>query len=236
MKLVTILYSGHLKTKHKDFVVKRLSTKYISDILLLQDTVMEQLEDKASLEKLSQDEFRNILEGNGLMIGAFVENKLFAIRALLIPPIDDHHLGRFAGLTQEELPKVIYQEVSLVHPEYRGNRMQQQLAHLIMNELENSQLDFQYVCCTVAPFNIPSLKDKFNQRMKIKALEKVYGEKLRYVFIKDLLKEDELEREENKFIPMDDIEMQQRLLASEWEGIQLVVNKDKFYIQYTKRP
>nr|WP_285853861.1 GNAT family N-acetyltransferase [Oceanobacillus luteolus] len=225
-----------MKTKHKDFVVKRLSTKYISDILLLQDTVMEQLEDKASLEKLSQDEFRNILEGNGLMIGAFVENKLFAIRALLIPPIDDHHLGRFAGLTQEELPKVIYQEVSLVHPEYRGNRMQQQLAHLIMNELENSQLDFQYVCCTVAPFNIPSLKDKFNQRMKIKALEKVYGEKLRYVFIKDLLKEDELEREENKFIPMDDIEMQQRLLASEWEGIQLVVNKDKFYIQYTKRP
>ena len=44
---------------------------------------------------------------------------------------------------------------------------------------ENSKYD--YVCCTVAPFNIPSLKDKFSQGMEIAALKEKYGGSMRYV-------------------------------------------------------
>ena len=31
--------------------------------------------------------------------------------------------------------------------------------------------DYKYVCATVAPFNIPSLKDKFAQQMEIAAMK-----------------------------------------------------------------
>ena len=32
-----------------------------------------------------------------------------------------------------------------------------------MDELQKENGKYDYVCCTVAPFNIPSLKDKFSR-------------------------------------------------------------------------
>ena len=50
-----------------------------------------------------------------------------------------------------------------------------------MDELQKEDSKYDYVCCTVAPFNIPSLKDKFAQGMAIAALKEKYGGSLRYV-------------------------------------------------------
>ena len=49
--------------------------------------------------------------------------------------------------------------------------MQKILATVIMDELQKEDSQYNYVCCTVAPFNIPSLKDKFAQGMEIAALK-----------------------------------------------------------------
>ena len=147
----------------------------------MQRKVVAELADKTILHLLSEEEFRNILEGNGLMIGAFVEERLIAFRALLVPAIDEEHLGRDIGLADEDLGKVIYQEVSNVLAEYRGNKLQRTLAILIMQELTKLESQFQYVCCTVAPINIPSLKDKFVQGMEVASLKEKYGGVLRYV-------------------------------------------------------
>ncbi|MGM2835110.1 GNAT family N-acetyltransferase, partial [Bacillus cereus group sp. Bce025] len=129
--------------------------------------------------------FQYILEGNGMMIGAFIDNKLIAFRALLVPPIDDEHLGLDIGIAESKLHRVIYQEISNVHPNCRGNGMQKILATVIMNELQKDDSKYDYVCCTVAPFNIPSLKDKFAQGMEIAALKEKYGGSMRYVFVKE---------------------------------------------------
>lgn len=166
---MTVLYEGRLKQNNERFHVTLLSLEYIEQILLLQNVVVEALEDKSRLQPLSQEEFQYILEGNGMMIGAFIENELIAFRALLVPPIDDEHLGLDIGLPESELHRVIYQEISNVHPNCRGNGMQKILATVIMDELQKEDSKYDYVCCTVAPFNIPSLKDKFAQGMKIAA-------------------------------------------------------------------
>ena len=79
---------------------------------------------------------------------------------------------------------------------------------------EDSKYD--YVCCTVAPFNIPSLKDKFAQGMAIAALKEKYGGSLRYVFVKKLRGDKESDWTDIQSILMSDASGQQALLS---EGI-----------------
>ncbi|HDR7799297.1 TPA: GNAT family N-acetyltransferase [Bacillus tropicus] len=229
---MTVLYKGSLKQNNESFHVTLLSLENIDQILLLQDVVVEALEDKSRLQPLSLEEFQYILEGNGMMIGAFIENELIAFRALLVPPIDDEHLGLDIGLPERELHRVIYQEISNVHPNCRGNGMQKILATVIMNELQKEDSKYDYVCCTVAPFNVPSLKDKFAQGMEIAALKKKYGGSMRYVFVKELRSDKERDWTDVKHILMSDAGRQQALLSEGYRGYEMEKIEDTFIVKF----
>lgn len=229
---MTVLYEGALKQNNELFHVTLLSREHIEQILSLQNVVVEALEDKGRLQPLSQEEFQYILEGNGMMIGAFIKNELIAFRALLVPPIDDEHLGLDIGLSESELHRVIYQEISNVHPNCRGNGMQKILANVIMDELQKEDGKYDYVCCTVAPFNIPSLKDKFAQGMKIAALKEKYGGSMRYVFVKELRKDIERDWSDVKIVPMSDASGQQALLSEGYRGYEMEKTDDTFIVKF----
>lgn len=229
---MTVLYEGRLKQNNELFHVTLLSLEHIEQILLLQNVVVEALEDKSRLQPLSQEEFQYILEGNGMMIGAFIENELIAFRALLVPPIDDEHLGLDIGLPESELHRVIYQEISNVHPSCRGNGMQKVLATVIMDELQKEDSKYDYVCCTVAPFNIPSLKDKFSQGMEIAALKEKYGGSMRYVFVKELREDKEKDWTEIKSVPMNNAGGQQALLSEGYRGYEMEKVDEDFVVKF----
>ncbi|MCM3735784.1 GNAT family N-acetyltransferase [Bacillus cytotoxicus] len=231
---MNILYEGTLKQTKQPFKVAALSLKHIEQILSVQDDVIEVLENKENLQPLTVEEFENILSGNGLIIGAFIDEKLIAFRALLVPPLDEDHLGLDIGLTGEELTRVIYQEVSNVHPLYRGNGLQKILAKVIMEQLKQSDHDYEYVCCTVAPFNIPSLKDKFAQGMEVAALKEKYGGSMRYVFVKELQGEREKEWVNRERILMSDIAGQQRLLGEGYRGCGMEKMDEHFVMKFGK--
>ncbi|MCU5095232.1 GNAT family N-acetyltransferase [Bacillus wiedmannii] len=229
---MTVLYEGALKQNNKPFHVTLLTLENIEQILSLQNVVVEALEDKSRLQPLSLEEFQYILEGNGMMIGAFIENKLIAFRALLVPPIDEEHLGLDIGIPESELHRVIYQEISNVHPNCRGNGMQKILATVIMDELQKEDSKYDYVCCTVAPFNIPSLKDKFSQGMEIAALKEKYGGSLRYVFVKELRGGKERNWTDVKSVPMSDAVGQQALLSEGYRGYEMEKIDDTFIVKF----
>ena len=229
---MTVLYEGRLKQNNERFHVTLLTLENIEQILSLQNVVVEALEDKSRLQPLSQEEFQYILEGNGMMIGAFIKNELIAFRALLVPPIDDEHLGLDIGLPESELHRVIYQEISNVHPNWRGNGMQKILATLIMDELQKEDSKYDYVCCTVAPFNIPSLKDKFAQGMEIAALKEKYGGSLRYIFVKELRGDKERDWTDVKHILMSDAGRQQALLSEGYRGYEMEKTEDTFIVKF----
>ncbi|WP_410984360.1 GNAT family N-acetyltransferase [Bacillus cereus] len=231
---MNILYEGTLKQNEQSFQVTLLSLDHMEHILSLQDIVIESLENKSSLQPLTREEFQYILEGNGIMIGAFIEQELIAFRALLAPPIDDEHLGLDIGLTHEELDRVIYQEISNVHPKCRGNGMQKILAKVIMEELQQTDSKYDYVCCTVAPFNIPSLKDKFAQGIEIAALKEKYGGSMRYVFVKELRKNEKKGRKDMKSVAMSDIAGQQALLTEGYRGYEMENYGGEYFIQFYK--
>lgn len=230
------LFEGYLEKNNESYTVRLLSKEHISQLQELQELVVDTLTDKKNLQPLTYEELDYILTGRGLMIGAFTAKGLIAFRALLIPPIDEEHLGLDAGLEAEELPRVIYQEISNVHPDYRGNRLQQTLAHLIMEELGKLDQRFTYVACTVAPFNIPSLKDKFKQGMEIAALKIKYVNQLRYIFIKRLDGEGSGgEISEITRVQMGDVDRQQTLLHEGWRGISLEEEGGGYQVLYVKR-
>ncbi|WP_057760816.1 hypothetical protein [Cytobacillus praedii] len=226
------VYEGILKNQQISFTVRKLTLEDLPEILNVQNHVIHQLENKERLQPLSAEEFQFILEGNGRMIGAFAEKKLIAFRALLVPPIDEEHLGWDIGLSESELPKVIYQEISNVLPAFRGNQLQKILASLIMQELAKKNHSYRYVCCTVAPFNIPSLKDKFSQGMRIAALKEKYGGSLRYIFVKDLEEIGEPEYKETIFIPMKEFSAQQSKLTEGWQGLQMEERAGEWWVKY----
>ncbi|MBE5108245.1 GNAT family N-acetyltransferase [Bacillus thuringiensis] len=231
---MTVLYEGTLKQNNVPFHVTLLSKEHIEQILSLQNVVVGALEDKGRLQPLSQEEFQYILEGNGMMIGAFIENKLIAFRALLVPPIDDEHLGLDIGLSESDLHCVIYQEISNVHPNCRGNGMQKILATVIMDELQKEDSKYDYVCCTVAPFNIPSLKDKFAQGMEIAALKEKYGGSMRYVFVKELRGDKEVDLEDVRNVAMSDFSRQKKLLAEGYRGYKMEKHNETYSVQFKK--
>ncbi|XXM70401.1 GNAT family N-acetyltransferase [Lysinibacillus sphaericus] len=230
------LFQGFLEKNKESYTVRLLNKEDIDQVQELQELVVLDLKEKSNLQALTYEELKYILDGNGLMIGAFAEYGLIAFRALLIPPIDEEHLGLDAGLPEEELVDVIYQEISTVHPDCRGNRLQQTLAHLIMEELGNLDRSFTYAACTVAPFNIPSLKDKFSQGMEIAALKIKYVDQLRYIFIKRLDGRDEKgEISGIEKVQMGDTTKQEALLNAGWRGISMEQENGGYMVVYVKR-
>lgn len=234
---MTHLYEGTIVNQQlhekQPMHMKRLYLEDLPIIEQVQQKVIDSLPDKTVLQPLTTEEFLFILNERGLLVGAFAEGQLIGFRALLIPEIDEEHLGYDLGLPAEELPRVIYQEISAVLPEYRGNRLQQKLAEVIMEELPHLKEQFRYVCCTVAPMNIPSLKDKFSQRMHIGAFKEKYEGMQRYILVKDL---DNLSPQytDQTAAKIDDLESHKQLLEKGYVGIGFLVAKGYYEIQFAK--
>lgn len=213
-----------------EYCVKKLSKEHLHKIEVLQQKVCAALPDASILQPLSGEELLNILNGNGIMLGAFVEQQLIAFRALLIPNIDDpEHLGIDCGA--KDLTRVLYQEISNVDPDYRGHGLQKILGELIMQQIDT--MKFDVVCATVKPFNFASLKDKFSQGMVITALKLKYGGKLRYVFAKTLNQESTFTSEQVS-VPMEDVVEQQQLLKNGYVGIAMKQLENSWQVLYQK--
>ena len=213
------------------FYARKLSIDDLAALETLQQKVYDALPDKNTLQPLSTEEFENILGGNGLLIGIYVNDALIAFRALLDPQDDPEHLGVDCGLSDEQLSRVFYQEISNVDPAWRGYGLQKKMADIIMNAADLTRYD--YVCATVKPYNIPSLKDKFAQGLVVKGLKLKYGGKLRYIFFKALKEQPPVYTETRK-VSMGDVEAQQALLQAGFVGTTLENADDDFWIIYKK--
>ncbi|MFS0688409.1 GNAT family N-acetyltransferase [Sporosarcina sp. 179-K 8C2 HS] len=225
MKIEMILRNGQSVT------IRSLAENDLEEIMDLQEKVIASLTVTSFLQPLSEEEFSFILNGNGSMIGAFHADRLIAFRAMLEPEIDEHHLGKDAGLPDSELPSVLYSEITNVDPEYRGNSLQRILGEILMENVDTER--HRYVFTTVAPFNIASLKDKFALGMHIISLEKKYGNLLRYTLMKDLRAPEKLGNL-NVVVDMSDVMEQQSLLNDGWIGVGLEEDDGTWKVKFQK--
>ncbi len=220
-----------LKNAEQDAFLRYLTTTDLPDILELQTVVYEALEDKARLATLDEAEFRSILEGEPLMVGIFHQEKLIAFRAFLNPVADEEGLGKDIGLTKEHAAEIIYSEISNVHPDYRGNHLQTKMGEFMMEQLDTTK--FRYILATVAPGNIPSMKDKFALGMRIYQVKAKYGGKLRYIYCNDLALKDTGSKEQRE-IDIKDIGGQIKLIEEGYMGVEMKKSDTDWIIVYQK--
>ncbi|WP_342505707.1 GNAT family N-acetyltransferase [Sporosarcina sp. FSL K6-2383] len=218
----------------KEIDVIQLAVSHLDEILVLQQKVIASLTTDAFLQPLTKEEFLYILNGKGMMIGAYCEGQLIAFRAMLEPKVDEEgHLGIDAGVPTAGLSAVIYSEISNVHSQFRGNNLQVLLGEILIREVNRQR--FRYVCTTVAPFNIASLKDKFAHGMEIVALKVKYGDLLRYVLMKDLVQNLQENPTQSYEILMSDTAQQQRYLQDGWRGTAMKQIENQWVVHFVKK-
>ena len=212
------------------FTHRLLEEADLASIQALQLDVCAALDDPNILQPLSEEELQHILRGNGVMLGVHAGERLVAFRALLKPQEGEaEHLGLDVGA--KALSRVLYQEISNVHPDCRGHGLQKKMAGWIMKEVDTAHID--WICATVMPYNIASLKDKFAQGMYIYALKLKYGGKLRYVFGKNLHETRQF-GDEQVAVSMGDTERQQHLLAQGFVGTAMEPAGGDWLVVYRK--
>ena len=209
-----------------------LTEEHLPEVLALQERIIGVLEQPEFLQPLTHEEFVYILSGNGMLAGAFVDDRFIAFRAMLDPGEDEEHLGSDAGVSQNKLSSVLYSEISGVDPDFRGHGLQTTLGKWLMEHVERDR--YRYICTTVAPFNIPSLKDKFALGLRIKGLKVKYGHKLRYILFKDLQEPFRETTSQQKSVLMEKTEEQQKLLREGWIGESIEKKDDHWYVIYVK--
>ena len=169
----------------------KLNLNDIGQIMQLQDSVYEFLEQKEVLEKLTEEEFQKCLE-QGYVTGVYADDELIALRMMYIPSLDEEeHLADDVGVSRE---RSIYSEISLVNPEHRGQKLQMKMGEYLIEQVRASG-DFDYIFSTVMPANFASLKDKFKLGFKIMRTRLKYGGKRRHVLYLPLNEEVEVKGE-----------------------------------------
>lgn len=115
---------------------------------------------------------------HGWLAVKLVDSVVAGFRMLWVPQED--YLGEALGIKRA----VIYFDISVVHPDFRGNNIQLQLGKwLYVHVIEPG--NYKWVLSTVHPANIASMKDKFRLDMFIGYYDQMYGENMRYIFIRD---------------------------------------------------
>lgn len=162
--------------------VTELTKENIKEILELHPIVREYLESEDDFYFDEYDYYKHHLVNGGKILGCYVNNKLIAYGVAIFPGYDSENLGYDINLNSEELPFVAHLDSFIVHPNYRGNKLQYKLS-LLIEEIAR-QKGCKHLFSTVSPNNIYSLTNLKNLGLEIKLEKLKYDGKLRYILYK----------------------------------------------------
>lgn len=185
----------------------------IESLLVIQQNALAVLDDASQLEAVTTEELAENID-NGLLGVAIIDGEMAAFRSMHLPVED--YLGHYAGVTDDTRDDLIYSDITIVDPKFRGLSLQRRLGKWLFEHFEQ---DYTLIMATVHPDNIASLKDKFHHGMVITAVDKLYGNKLRYIFKKDV--GHKYSYEEVVAVERADIERIGELLSSGYYGYAL---------------
>ncbi len=178
-------------TKYKNQFVKPymgkislLNEENIKEILWLHSILRETLTNDDLFYFDDYDFYKHQLERDGQILGCYIDNRLIAYAVMTFPGYDDDNLGYDLNISLAEIPYVAHLDSFVVHPNYRGNRLQYRFSEL----LEKIALEkgYRYLCSTAAPSNINSLNNLLAIGLEIKLEKLKYGGKTRYILQKNL--------------------------------------------------
>lgn len=225
--------TNRLDLKQYSYILRVLDSADLAAVMDLQNSVLGAMEEVSSCVPLSMEEHHLILQGDGEAIGLFIHNKLYAACSILFPGIRRDNMARELNFNHEELQYVAQLELSLVHPHYRGNKLQHRLASILARRAERKG-NCRYLFTTVSPYNYPSIETVTSMGMNIAKLCKMYFAWDRYVVYKDFINPIILDKKNSIPIPSTAFAKQQELLDSGYLGFAKCEDEDGIKIMFAK--
>ncbi|MBE6054460.1 MAG: GNAT family N-acetyltransferase [Clostridium sartagoforme] len=177
-----------LKNKSGNIVSARyriLDLSYIDEIMNLQETIINGLEDKQLYAPTEKEEFINYIKSGGKIIGYLDEkDDLIAMAVYVKKGYGKGNYGYDLDLEGEALLNVAQVESTVVRSDYRGNGLQQILCKKIEDIAKNERV--KLLTSTASPYNKYSVNTFRNLGYEIKRDKIKYGGLRRYVLAKEL--------------------------------------------------
>lgn len=234
MIVVEILKEGMIKSQFSmvssPFEIRKLDSSSITDIVTIQSYDMK---NEALFLPLTVEEIKQMLAKQGVMVGAFVDKKLVGYHSVFFPEEDEENIGRDINLSDENLNLVFHLEASFVIPEYRGNGLQK-IMSLVLLDLVREMQHYRYLCETVSPNNIASIKSTLAIHTCIVNVKSKYDGKLRYIFFQDIFAPISVDRTTTVTISISDLAAQRALFAEGYYGYAITRKEFDTFILFAK--
>lgn len=224
-----------IKNKHDEYRevksrIEILSAHQLDEVLKLNRHVYELLPNKQILSLDTYEEMYEDLHKGGVILGVFNdENSLVAYRYASFPGLEDRNLAYDFDIPIE-LEKVCQLETTIVHPDYRGNNLQDRLVKIMVGIARDR--GYTDLTCTVSPYNYHSLNNIMKNGLKVRALKSKYQDLIRFVLHGKVDDFDYGKKIDvvNSF--MEDIEKQMELLENGYIGFELHEDRTIDYVKF----
>jgi len=215
------------------YTIRVLDSNDISQVIDLQRVVTGLMKNKSFCVSLSPEEHHKIMNGDGESIGLFVQDKLCAICSILLPGHREDNMGRELNFSDEELLCVAQLELSMVHPELRGNNLQKKMADMLARRAKKKK-NYRYLFTTVSPYNYPSIKTVTSMGLNIAKLCKMYYQWDRYVVYKNFFNPLQLDKSSTVHVPGTFLEKQKQLLSNGYFGFSQFRDEKGIKVMFAK--
>jgi ribosomal protein S18 acetylase RimI-like enzyme len=167
-----ILHRGNLRKKASPYSLGILNVAYLDQILNLQQLI-ELTVPKNIFVPDTKEALEKSLSENDILLGVSIDDTLIAYRYISFPGSSDSNIGKDAGIKDKELKKVAQFETSIVHPDFRGEKLQRLMLEKGIDIVKDR--GYKYGVATVSPQNPYSLKNLLDTGFKVVKTMKKYG-------------------------------------------------------------
>ena len=216
------------------YELRLLSEADLPQIMALQEKVISSMDRNDYCVPLSEKEHLEMLDGRGEAVGVFIGARLVALCGILFPGDSENNMAYELNFSPEKLHSVAQLEISLVHPGFQGNDLQQKMAGFLVERAKNNQ-QYRYIFTTVSPYNYPSLQTVTTLGLFIAKVCKKYFGWDRYVVFRDFQKPIELDTVYAIAVSNIALEEQQALLECGYLGFSLLKGEDDIKVLFARK-
>jgi len=235
-----------------DLRISRVSEDRAEEMMALQQVVCDQLALPELYFPLTLEEMQEMLGPDGLCMGVEDGRRLVGFFGIVFMGDRPDNVGKDLGLPSQELPLVAYFKAVNVLPSHRAMGLQKKLTQALFEVMEvelpgrqdatqagagaaspGSVPAFKWMCSTVSPQNIASLKSFIDCGFVIEGLKPKYRGYMRFLMYR---RRQCIFREpiETTAVALDDYARQTELLAQGWVGVRLDGSHNNFRIHYIR--
>ena len=222
--------AGH--TVLRAYVMRFVRPNELDALYKLHQLVVSRVHHPHAFRPDSRSFMEQQIERRGRTVAVFCYGEIVAYAAISFPDDDPSNLGRDLPLGEAELSHVADYDGSAVHPDYRGNQLQQLMTH--MRHRYALLRDRYHILGTVSPFNPVSLHNFLGLGCRVRNIKQKYGGMVRLIIHRDLREAapPPLDPRTVIDVPLSNLDRHRRLLLRGLEGSCVVWEGKEAALRY----